>query len=69
MGSKLRGEKGWKSEGSGQHSRLAWVSNDGILVEIEFLSNPERLQVFKDKMWLVGKAVAQVVLDYVKTKK
>ncbi len=69
MGSKLRGDKGWKSEGSGQHSRLAWVSNGGILVEIEFLSNKERLQVFKDKMWLVGKAVAQVVLDYVKTQK
>jgi len=69
MGSKLRGDKGWKSEGSGQHSRLAWVSNNGILVEIEFLSNKERLQVFKDKMWLVGKAVAQVVLDYVKTQK
>lgn len=65
MGSKLRGDKGWKSEGSGQHSRLAWVSNKGILVEIEFLSNPERLQVFKDKMWLVGKAVAQVILGYV----
>ena len=63
MGSKLRGDKGWKSEGSGQHSRLAWVSNGGILVEIEFLSNKERLQVFKDKMWLVGKAVAQVVLE------
>jgi N-acetylmuramoyl-L-alanine amidase len=45
------------------------VSNGGILVEIEFLSHPERLQVFKDKMWLVGKAVAQVVLDYVKTQK
>ena len=69
MGSKLRGaEKGWKDESSGQHTRLAWVSNNGILVEIEFLSNPERLQVFKDKLWLVAKAVAQVIIDYVKSK-
>lgn len=68
MGSKLRGEKGWKSESSGQHSRLAWVSNKGIIVELEFISNPERLQVFKDKLWLVAKAVAQVILEYVNKK-
>ena len=65
MGNVLRGDKGWKPENSGQHSRLAYVSNGGIILELFFISNDEELKIWKDKKWLVGKAVAEVLANYV----
>lgn len=64
MGSVLRGDKGWKPENSGQHSRLAYVSNGGIILELFFISNDEELKIWKEKKWLVGKAVAEVLANY-----
>ena len=65
MGSVLRGDQGWKPENSGQHSRLAYVSNGGIILELFFISNDEELKIWKDRKWLVGKAVAEVLANYV----
>ena len=64
MGNVLRGDKGWKPENSGQHSRLAYVSNGGIILELFFISNDEELKIWKEKKWLVGKAVAEVLANY-----
>ena len=64
MGNTLRGDKGWKAENSGQHSRLAYVSNGGIILELFFISNDDELSVWKQKKWLVGKAVAEVLSNY-----
>ena len=64
MGSVLRGDQGWKPENSGQHSRLAYVSNGGIILELFFISNDEELKIWKDRKWLVGKAVAEVLANY-----
>ena len=64
MGNVVRGDKGWKPENSGQHSRLAYVSNGGIILELFFISNDEELKIWKDKKWLVGKAVAEVLANY-----
>ena len=64
MGNPLRGDKGWKAENSGQHSRLAYVSNGGIILELFFISNDDELSVWKQKKWLVGKAVAEVLANY-----
>jgi len=66
MGNPLRGDKGWKAENSGQHSRLAYVSNGGIILELFFISNDEELSTWKQKKWLVGKAVAEIITEHVK---
>lgn len=67
LGSPLRGDKGWKAENSGQHSRLAYVSNGGIILELFFISNDAELQTWYDKKWLVAKAVADVLIDIAKS--
>ena len=57
---------GWKNEGSGQHSRLGYVRNGGIILELFFISNPTELAVWQDKKWLVAKAVAEVLAEVAK---
>ena len=63
----LRGDKGWKPENSGQHSRLAYVSGGGIILELFFISNDAELQTWYDKKWLVAKVVAEVLIDIAKS--
>ena len=63
MGSPLRGDRGWKPENSGQHHRLAYVAQGGIILELFFISNDEELAIWEDRKWLVGKAVAQVLTE------
>lgn len=67
MGNPLRGDKGWKPENSGQHSRLAYVQNGGLILELFFISNDNELQVWQDKKWLVAKAVAGVLIAEAKS--
>jgi len=58
-------EGGWKSEGSGQHSRLAFVRAGGIILELFFITNPKELEMWDARKWLVGKEVAkQIALHY-----
>ena len=67
MGIPTRGtDGGWKNEGSGQHSRLGYVRNGGIILELFFISNPAALAVWQDKKWLVAKAVAEVLAEVAK---
>ena len=64
MGIPTRGtDGGWKGEGSGPHSRLGYVRNGGIILELFFISNPTELAVWQDKKWLVAKAVAEVLAE------
>lgn len=64
---KVRGtEGGWKSEGSGQHSRLGFVKNGGLIVELFFISNPTELAKWDERKWLVAKEVAGVLLKLAK---
>ncbi len=63
MGISLRGDKGWKPEDSGQHSRLGYVRNGGIVLEMFFISNDAELAKWYDVKWLVAKAVAEVLVD------
>lgn len=66
MENKARGENGgWKPENAGQHSRLAYVSNGGIIFEPFFISNDKELAIYDAKKWLIGKAIAKVLIDYV----
>lgn len=64
-GSKLRGDNGYKEQGSGQHSRLGFCMAGGLIVELEFLSNTARFNNLNEKRWLVAKAIAEVIRDYV----
>ena len=67
MGIPTRGtDDGWKNEGSGQHSRLGYVRNGGIILELFFISNPTELAVWQDKKWSVAKAVAEVLAEVAK---
>ena len=67
MGIPTRGtDGGWKNKGSGQHSRLGYVRNGGIILELFFISNPTELAVWQDKKWLVAKAVAEVLAEVAK---
>ena len=63
----LRGEDGWKSEGSGQHSRLGFISSGGgLIVELFFISNDSDLAKWDAKKWLVAKQVAAVLINATK---
>lgn len=63
--SPLRGDGGWKQESAGQHKRLAFVRAGGLVVELEFISNPKRMQTLNDKRWLVAKEIAEAIMDHV----
>lgn len=66
MGIPIRGsEGGFKSEGSGQHSRLGYVRNGGIILELFFLSNPSELATYQAKKWLIAREIAKVIKEYV----
>lgn len=60
-GSQLRGDSGYKDQSSGQHKRLGFVQAGGLIVELEFLSNPKWFSVLQEKRWLVAKAIAEVI--------
>lgn len=54
--------RGAKPEASGQHSRLGFVRAGGLIVELFFISNPNDVAVYQAKKWLVGKAIADVLI-------
>lgn len=64
-GTKMRGDNGYKEQGSGQHSRLGFCMAGGLIVELEFLSNTARFNSLNENRWLVAKAIAEVIRDYV----
>lgn len=65
-GSPLRGDKGYKPENSGQHSRLGFVQAGGLIVEVEFITNNEMMAIYEQRRWQVAKSIAQVLIDAVK---
>lgn len=61
----LRGDKGFKPEDAGQHSRLGFVSAGGLIVELEFLTNAYRFNVLNNNRWTVAKAIAEAIKEYI----
>ena len=56
--------RGAKAEGSGQHSRLAFVSDGGgIIVELFFLTNPQDLAAYRQHRRALVSAIARVLVD------
>ena len=64
--SKLRGDKGWISQEQSARGKLGFVNAGGIIVELEYISNPEKLQKFNDTYWLAAKAVYLEICKYLK---
>lgn len=64
---KIRGDVGYQPENAGQHSRLGYMRNGGIILELFFISNDEELSVWKAKKWLVARAVADVLKSEIKS--
>lgn len=64
-GSNLRGDEGFKPEDSGQHRRLGFVRAGGMIVELEFISNPTKFNILRETRWLVAKAIAETIRNYI----
>ena len=61
-GWKVRGrEGGWKPDSAGQHRRLAYARAGGIVFEPFFISNDADLKLFKERKWIICRAVADAV--------
>lgn len=60
-GWKLRGDKGYKPDNAGQHSRLAYAQHGGIIFEPFFISNDEDLRLWKQMQWPICRAIAQAI--------
>ena len=66
FGNKVRGsDGGWKPENSGQHSRLAYVSAGGIILETFFISNDKELKTYDDNKSLVSAVIAKTIEDHI----
>lgn len=61
----LRRESGFFRDPQ-QHSRLGFVRNGGIIVELFFITNADELKVWDAKKWLIAKSVAQVIKEHIK---
>ena len=64
-GWRLRGESGFKPDNAGQHSRLAYAQNGGIVFEPFFISNDKDLAEFKQKKWTICRAIADAIAKLV----
>ena len=60
-GWKLRGEGGYKPDNAGQHSRLAYAQAGGIVFEPFFISNDADLKLFKERKWIICRAIATAI--------
>nr|WP_299037784.1 N-acetylmuramoyl-L-alanine amidase [uncultured Psychrobacter sp.] len=56
---------GFKPENSGQHSRLGYVRESGIILELFFISNPTELATYQAKKWLVAREIADVIAEHI----
>jgi N-acetylmuramoyl-L-alanine amidase len=54
----LRGEKGWKSDTSGAHSRLGFCDAGGLIVEICFITNASDMAAYHGNFGKVVEALA-----------
>jgi N-acetylmuramoyl-L-alanine amidase len=68
-GWKLRGTKGVIREEDSHRGRLAFVKEGSCILEVAFISNPDEMEVFNQKYWLIAKSISEVLIDYVKNKK
>lgn len=68
-GWKLRGTSGVIREEDSARGRLAYVQDNACILEVAFISNPDEMEVFNQKYWLIAKSISEVLINYVKSKK
>ena len=64
--SRLRGDNGWIDQSQSARGSLGYINAGGLIVELEFISNDDKLKTFNEKYWLAAKAVAEVIKEYLK---
>jgi len=69
FGLKLRGRDGWIDQSQSARGKLLFVSKGGLIGELGFISSIKDLEAFEARYWIAAKAVAEVMIDYVKNKK
>ena len=69
LGSRLRGDNGWIDQSQSARGKLGFISNDGLIVELGFISNEAELAQFNAKYWSAAKAVAMVLIKHEKALK
>lgn len=67
-GSPLRGVVGWRPSNAGQHHRLGFCDAGGMIVEVEFISNPGALIHYIDHEDEVATSLANTLRDAAKGK-
>lgn len=66
FGNKVRGsDGGWKAENSGQHTRLAYVSKGGIILETFFISNETELSTYDNKKDEICNTIVEAIIRLV----
>lgn len=57
LGSKVRGDNGFKTQEESARGKLGFVGAGGIIVETMFLSNETEYLNYTSKVWLVAQAI------------
>ena len=66
---KLRGQDGWIDQSESARGKLLFVSKGGLIGELGFINSTKDLEAFESRYWVAAKAVAEVMIEYVKSKK
>ncbi|NUP10217.1 MAG: hypothetical protein HOW73_29560 [Polyangiaceae bacterium] len=60
----LRGESGWKSDGSGHHKKLGFCEAGGVILEVCFIDNSRDMAAYVANKSAVAQNVADVLAAY-----
>ena len=61
LGSKVRGDNGFKTQEESARGKLGFVNAGGIIVETMFLSNDIEYLNYTNKVWLVAQAIVDAL--------
>lgn len=62
LGFKLRGNKGWKDQSSGAHSRLGFCLMGGIILEVCFLTNGKEMEKLTAKINDLSESISSCLI-------
>lgn len=65
LDSPLRGDAGWIDQSQSARGKLGYINAGGLIVEIEFISNDEKLALLNATYWKVARQVALDIHEHV----
>lgn len=65
-GTTVRGDNGYITQEQSHRGSLGFVNAGGVILELEFISNPARMTTLQLRYWLVAQAVADVIIKHIK---